>query len=129
MLLQLKLLHTLEHGRDPLYSKFRSFPTTKALYVTILRMMLRSTLHEGSRPPKFEDNSHKILTQAKKRGIYDTTARKQVEFPFWSNLILSSWTILDFVCSILKHTFTLLEYHLQGMSYTPSCKGLGVDLG
>ena len=127
MLLELKLLHNLVHGRDPLNSKFRSFPMTKGSYVPVLRMILRSTLHEGLRPPKFEANSHKTLTRGKKRGIFHTTARKQIGFSFWSNLTIFPRTILDFVFSTLKYTFTLLEYHFQGMSSTPSCKGLGVN--
>lgn len=89
---------------------------------------LKSTLHEGSKPPKSEANSHKRLTCVKNGGRSDTTPRKQVGFSFWYNkvLFLQIMPYVDF--SALKYKLTSLEYKFQGMVMTPSCKGIGVNL-
>ena len=47
---------------------------------------------------------------------------------FWSNPILFPRAVPSFDFSALKHDFTSLEYDFQGMTITPSCKGLGVEL-
>ena len=55
--------------------------------------------------------------------------RKHIGVPFWSYSILFPHVMSYFIFGTLKYNFISLDYEFQGMVLTPSCKGLGVDLG
>ena len=70
---------------------------------------------------------HEILTWAWKGGSSNTVSRKQIGLgPSW---FFSLWPYQILVFSALEYNFTSLEYEVQRMVLTPSCIGLGVDLG
>ena len=52
---------------------------------------------------------------------------KQIGLSFSSNPTIFPQAVPTFVFNALKYDFTTLESEFQGMAFTPSCKGMGID--